>query len=411
MSMIPDNSLDRREWLKISAAGVAATTVAGQSAIAQEKDAAPAKMSDPVPTRKLGRSGIEVSMLNLGTWQNPGLNRLLGFGYANGIRYIDTAKSYGSEPAIGRWFSDNPSYRKNIFLVTKDHPTTPDQLMQQLDARLAALQTDYIDLFFIHGIGDSYGKDYKSLDWPKSKEWKDAFEKIKKSGKAKLVGFSCHDQKRAEYLQAAAEGGFVDAIMVQYSPWLDKDAPLNRALDACHKAGIGLISMKQVAGMGDNILTKVPDHVPYLKEKKMSAYQGLLHAIWSDERISSVCVSMRNTDQIRENSAAIRSYEPMKTADIMQLRDAVLACGKTLCADCTGQCATAAGTKARLGDLTRLLTYHDDFGYRAKARELYREMDAESRDWSDADLAAAEAACPSKLKFSALMPRIEKHLA
>jgi predicted aldo/keto reductase-like oxidoreductase len=294
--------------------------------------------------------------------------------------------------------------------VTKDHPNTPDQLIKQLDARLAALQTDYVDLFFIHGIGDSYGKDYKSLDWPKSKEWKEAFEKIKKSGKAKLVGFSCHDQKRAEYLQAAAEGGFVDAIMVQYSPWLDKDAPLNKALDACHKAGIGLISMKQVAGMGDNILTKVPDHVPYLKEKKMSAYQGLLHAIWSDERIASVCVSMRNTDQIRENTTAIRSYEPMKTADIMQLRDAVLACGKTLCADCTGQCATAGGTKARLGDLTRLLTYHDDFGYRAKARELYQEMDIESRDWSNADLAAAEAACPNKLKFSSLLPRMEKCL-
>jgi len=407
MSMTPENAIDRREWMKISAAGVAATTVAGQASIAQE--AAP-KMSDPVPTRKLGRSGIEVSMLNLGTWQNPGLDRLLRFSYANGVRYIDTAKSYGSEPAIGRWLSDNPDARKSIFLVTKDHPNTPDQLIKQLDARLAALQTDYVDLFFIHGIGDSYGKDYKSLDWPKSKEWKEAFEKIKKSGKAKLVGFSCHDQKRAEYLQAAAEGGFVDAIMVQYSPWLDKDAPLNKALDACHKAGIGLISMKQVAGMGDNILTKVPDHVPYLKEKKMSAYQGLLHAIWSDERIASVCVSMRNTDQIRENAAAIRSYEPMKTADIMQLRDAVLACGKTLCADCTGQCAAAGGTKARLGDLTRLLTYHDDFGYRAKARELYNEMDAESRDWSNADLAAAEAACPNKLKFSSLLPRMEKCL-
>ena len=57
---------------------------------------------------------------------------------------------------------------------------------------------------------------------------------------------------RAEYLQAAAEGGFVDAIMLQYTPWLDKDAPLNRALDACHKKGIGLISMKQVAGQFGN---------------------------------------------------------------------------------------------------------------------------------------------------------------
>jgi predicted aldo/keto reductase-like oxidoreductase len=410
MSVSDQNALDRREWMKVSAAGVAATAVAG-SATAQEKADEVQKVSDPVPTRPLGRSGIPVSMLNLGTWRNPGLDRLLRFSYANGVRYLDTAKSYGSEPAIGRWLKDNPDARKNIFLVTKDHPNTPDQLIKQLDERLAALQTDYVDLFFIHGIGDSYGKDYKSLDWPKSKEWKDAFEKIKKSGKAKLVGFSCHDQKRTEFLESAAQGGFVDAIMVQYSPWLDKDAPLNRALDACHKAGIGLISMKQVAGTGDNILNDVPKHVPYLKEKKLSAYQGLLHAIWSDERISSVCVSMRNTDQIRENTSAIKSYEPMKLTDIHQLRDAVLACGKTLCADCTGQCATAGGTKAKLGDLTRLLTYHEDFGYRSEAKRMFREMDAESRDWADADLAAAEAACPNKLKFSSLLPRVNECLS
>ena len=43
-------------------------------------------------------------------------------------------------------------------------------------------------------------------------------------------------------------GGIIDAIMLQYTPWLDKDEPLNKALDACHKKGIGLISMKQVAG-------------------------------------------------------------------------------------------------------------------------------------------------------------------
>ncbi len=36
--------------------------------------------------------------------------------------------------------------------------------------------------------------------------------------------------------------------MVQYSPFLDKESPLNKALDVAHKAGIGLISMKQSAG-------------------------------------------------------------------------------------------------------------------------------------------------------------------
>ena len=82
----------------------------------------------------------------------------------------------------------------------------------------------------------------------KSKELKLAAEAAKKSGKLKLFGLSTHHKDRAVILQTAAEVGFIDAIMVQYSPWLDKQSALNKALDACHERGIGLISMKQIAG-------------------------------------------------------------------------------------------------------------------------------------------------------------------
>jgi uncharacterized protein len=198
--------------------------------------------------------------------------------------------------------------------------------------------------------------------------------------------------------------------MLQYTPWLDKDHPLNRALDACHKRGIGLISMKQVAGQS-NILNEVPRRVPFLKEKGLSPYQGLLHAIWTDERIASCCVSMRNTDQVKEDSQAALTYGPLKQAEIEQLRDACLAAGPTFCADCDGRCARAAGTDAALGDLTRLLTYHDQYGYRGEARRLYAAMSENARDWAGADLDAARRACPNHLDFASLLPQIDCHLA
>ena len=350
-------------------------------------------------------------MLNLGTFRNPGSDRILRFAYANGVRYFDTADTYGSEPVIARWLRESPEIRKELFLVTKEHPKTPEQFVSQLDKRLAAMGTDYVDLYLIHGIGNTYGSDYKSLGWLESADWKAAFEKIRKSGKAKLVGFSCHDSRRPEYLQAAASGGFTDAIMLQYTPWLAKDSALNKAIDACHKAGIGLISMKQISGLGDKVLRDVPNHVPYLQEKKLTAYQGLLHAIWSDERISSVCVSMVNTDQVRENSAALRTYEPMKVSSLYQLRDAIFSCNRTLCADCTGQCSKAAGTQARLDDLARLLTYYEHYGYRTEARRQYEALSAKCRDWSTADLAAAEAACPNRLKFSSILLKLDQYMA
>ena len=401
---VPD--LNRRGFLQTGAAATALTLASSAPGLA-----APAETTKPavLPRRTLGKTGVDVTILNQGTWKSPdSLDRLLRMGYASGIRYIDTADCYGSEPGIAKWFEAMPAgTRKEIFLATKDHPRTPRELIPQLDRRLAALKTDYVDLFFIHGIG---GKD--KLGWPKGKELKETIEAIKKSGKARFVGFSCHDPLKVEFLNAAAEGGFVDAIMVAYTPpWLDKGQAMDRALDACHKRGIGLISMKQVSGNSEKILKEVPKHVPSMREKGLTGYQGLLHAVWTDERISSSCVSMRNTDQLRENVQAARVFEPLKQAEMDQLHKAVLAAGPTFCANCDGSCSRAAGTDAPLGELTRLLTYHDHYGFRSDARRLYAALDESARDWKGADLEAARQACHNKLDFAGLLPRVDSELA
>ena len=334
-----------------------------------------------------------MTILTLGTWRSPGLDRLMRFAWNSGVRYFDSAKGYGSEPAIGRWLQATPEARKELFLVTKDHTNTPRQLIRQLDERLAQLKTDYVDLIFIHALGD-HNTDAQ-VTWPSSKEFKETAEAIRKSGKAKFVGFSTHHQRRPEILQAAADGGFVDVIMLQNNPWSAQEDAMNRALDACHKRGIGLISMKQVAGNVN--LDQISQRLPGLKEKGLTPYQALLHAIWTDERFSSCCVSMRNTDQIRENIEAARHFKPMTKAEIHQLRDACIAAGPTLCAGCDGRCSQAAGTSAELGTLTRYLTYHEHHGYRGEARRLYSELSDAARDWTGADLEAARHACPNKL--------------
>jgi len=408
------NAVNRRSFLQAGAVATASALAAPTIGRADEPKEAGKK---ELPRRPLGKTGVEVTALNLGTWRSTGLDRLLKFAYASGVRVFDAADCYGSEPGLGRWFQERPEVRDEIFLVTKSHPRQgPQQLIPQLDERLQALKTDRVDLLFIHGIGPGeYGRE--SLKWPKSKEFADVIEKIKKSGKAKFVGFSTHHATRAQIIEAAAEGGFVDAIMLQYTPFLAKDAPLNKALDAAWKKGIGLISMKQVAGNFVNnqaqgkVLDEVVRRVPMLKEKNLTPYQGLLHSIWTDERISSSCVSMRNTDQIRENTDAAQRFEPLKQAEIHQLRDACLAYGQTLCADCDGRCSRAAGTQAELGNLTRFLTYHEHHGLRSEARREYANLAQELRDWSGADLAAAREACPNRLDFAKLLPEVDRHLA
>ncbi len=254
-----------------------------------------------LPKRLLGKTGVEVTLLNQGTVGQPSaLERLLRMAYREGVRYFDTAEGYkNAETVFAKWFEAAPEVRKTIFLATKSGVGTPGDMVKKVDARLARLGTDYLDLLFFHGL------DTRKADWPKSREMKEAIEKIKKTGKVKFVGFSTHDPAIAQQLQAAAEGGFVDVIMLKFSPWLEKDSPLNRALDACHKANIGLVSMKQIAGQA---LRVTQDKVPSLKERGLSPVQGLLHAIWTDERFSASCVTMRNNDQTLENSDAARRF-------------------------------------------------------------------------------------------------------
>jgi aryl-alcohol dehydrogenase-like predicted oxidoreductase len=398
--------MDRRGFLA-GAGALAATTALGDPQPAAAQATKHTNQAVVLPTRKLGRTGVNVTMLNLGTWLSPGGERLLRYAWASGIRYVDTAKAYGTEPMIGRWLNAVPVPRNQLFLATKDQPDTPEQLFWQLDQRLEALQTDYVDLIYLHAMGD---RNFQvELQWLSSPDLKMTADAIRQSGKAKLVGFSTHHPARALLLQAAAQSGFIDVIMLQNNPWIAANDEMNRALDACAKAGIGLISMKQVAGNVN--LNEIGAALPALTATGLTPYQALLHAIWTDDRFASVCVSMRNTDQIRENAAAARAFQPLQKAEIDRLRDACIAAGPTMCASCDGRCGRAAGTLAELGNLTRFLTYHDHHGHRAEARRLYAGLTDTARNWRGADLEAARRACPNQLDFAKLLPRADELLA
>ena len=201
----PTGPIDRRGFLGTGAGAVAAAAALAPGLPADARPVADTNQPAALPTRTLGRTGAQVTILNLGTWQSPGGERLLRTAWASGIRYLDTAKSYGSEPMIARWMQAASVPRKELFLVTKDEPQAPRQLLAQLDQRLAALRTDYVDLIFVHALGDG-NFDY-ALEWPRSREFKQVAEAIRKSGKAKFVGFSSHHPARAYCSRPPPKGG------------------------------------------------------------------------------------------------------------------------------------------------------------------------------------------------------------
>lgn len=363
-----------------------------------------------LPTRLLGRTGKKVTILNLGAGREPS-NRLLNATYDMGVRYIDTADCYAngaSEEALGKWMAKT-GRRTEFCIVTKDHPRTPSQWVEMMETRLAALQTDYIDLFFIHALGEPGQSDADPTDIPQMKEWGAAAEKMKKTGKVHHVGFSTHSSMplRIQLLNNAAKGGWVDAIMLSYDPPSVRDhAEFDKALDTCHKAGIGLICMKEMRSVGE-----VPRILPQFKEMGLTPNQAVLHAVWSDERIATICSAMPNLGILKENTTAARKFKPLdgdKVGAVMELYERH---GNTFCGGCDGRCQKAGCTKAAISDIARYLTYHERDGMPEEARALFAALSPEQRDWHGADLAAASAACLSKLDFAALLARAEQKLA
>jgi hypothetical protein len=107
---------DRRGFLQAGA-----TATAAASGMASEGHTAPVSATKPtMPRRPLGETGVDVTILTLGTWKGPGLDRLPCFAYAFGGRCIDTADRHRSAPAITKWMPELSKVRKEIFLVTKD---------------------------------------------------------------------------------------------------------------------------------------------------------------------------------------------------------------------------------------------------------------------------------------------------
>ncbi|MFH0982264.1 MAG: aldo/keto reductase [Planctomycetota bacterium] len=404
-----DQKVSRREFLKVGAATAAVATTAGPLTVRGEE---PQEKNRPLPRRRLGRSNVEVTILNQGTAFDIG-ERHLNLLHEEGVRCLDLADCYEngkSERTVGEWLNQN-GRRKEYVLVTKDHPFTPDQWVEMLDRRLKNAKQDYIDLYFIHALGDDEYPLEASVDWPKDPEWAKAADRIKKSGKARLVGFSSHCnpiERRTALLNNAAQGGWMDAIMLAVNPSLVREnAEFNKALDACHKAGVGLISMKESRGG----LPGIKEVFPEFETRGLTPVGAILTAMWTDERFTTICSHMDNITKLKENAATARDFKPMTTAELDAVQRMLAVHPRGYCVGCDGSCRRAAGTQTAFSDIARHLCYYEENGDRARARRLFAALPPEARDWSQADLAAASKACVSKLDFERILARAAEKLA
>jgi predicted aldo/keto reductase-like oxidoreductase len=393
----------RRRFLKTA---LASATTAGAASLpllgmAGEDTAAQTTAAAGIPSRELGSTGIQVPILQLGTAQrlDPRYDKVMHRSFQEGVTWFDTALSYGwgaSHRAIANFLTQIED-RKRLWLTSKSGSERVPGLQKDIDEALAELGVDYLDLYLMHGIDD-----LKMLD----REYLALGEKLKAQGKTRFFGFSCHDGNVVELMNQAAKVGGIDAIMFRYNFRRYGDLELNRAIDACHRAGIGLLAMKTQGSVPRDL-----ESVVGFQSENFTLGQAKLKSVWADERIHSIVSEMDSVRYVRENVDAARSEKPLTAEEGHQLNQLAALTASYACNGCKHLCEQTIPRDVAIAETLRYLMYFECYGKTGRARDLYRAIPVAKREVSDEELERACQVCPQGIDIPARLRHARDLLA
>ena len=391
---------NRRDFFKQAAAMGFGATVAGSSFWRPRQASAQITIpKEPMPRRPFGRSGILVSTLSLGGMFDILNNQLmLAKALDWGINYWDTAEGYGqgrSEDGIGRWFSRNPHTRKQVFLVTKLSTRRGGDFTGRLEESLKRLHTDYVDLFFVHGIRDISEMESSLKSWA---------ETMKKAGKIRLFGFSTHSNME-ECLEGAAKLPWIDGIMFTYNYRLMHEPRMKAAVEACYRAGIGLTAMKTQGGgpVKSDSESEIAMAGRFM-QKGFSDNQAKLMAVWQDKRIACICSQMPNLTIMATNAAAAVEQTRLSKSDRALLAQYAKETSGDYCAGCERLCSEVLFERVEISDVMRCLMYFHSYQDLGLARSTFHALPVQTRELlTQVDFSEAERSCPRNLQIGRLM--------
>jgi aryl-alcohol dehydrogenase-like predicted oxidoreductase len=206
-------------------------------------------------TVTLGKTGIQTSRLAMGTGTVgsghhshqtalgvKGLSDLLLNGYDHGLRFFDSADSYGSHPHVAEALKHVP--RDKVTVLTKTWARDPASARADLDRFRRELGIDHIDVCLMHCLTEG--------DWTERyKGVMDVLSEARQKGIIRAHGCSCHS---IEALRAAAKSPWVDVDLVRINPvgaFMDASPDIVvSVIREMHAAGKAIVGMK-ILGQGE----------------------------------------------------------------------------------------------------------------------------------------------------------------
>jgi len=399
----------------MAAAGLSSAFASVEAVSGQNAEKKPQQPKLPqVPRRKLGKTGIDVPCLALGTMFNLVDSQIVLRNTIKwGVKYWDTAYGYAggnSELGIGKYLLKNPEVRKELFIATKaSGARTVADVEKRLQSSLKRLNTKYIDLYYAPHAASDPGQLTNEL-----KQWA---ESAKKRKLIRYFGFTTH-KNTANCLAAAARLDWIDAIMTSYNFRLMQDSKLLDAIEACHKAGIAIIAMKTT---GRTTIKRFKLEIETEADKKLvrnfiqrgfSPEQAAIKLVLQDKRISAAPVQMENVSIITKNVAAVLDKTKLTQTDMEIFREYAQATCTGYCAGCADICDSALPDAPYVSDIMRYLMYYNSYGDRNRARELFAQIPVMVRGrLLSLDYRLAEARCPQHLPIGRLIAEAVSKLA
>jgi L-glyceraldehyde 3-phosphate reductase len=299
-----------------------------------------------MPYRRCGRSGLKLPAISLGLWNNFGDDRpvqtqrdIIRRAFDLGITHIDLANNYGPPPGsaeenFGKIFAqDLKPYRDELIISSKaGYDMWPGPygewgsrkyLLASLDASLARMGLDYVDIFYSHRFDP---------DTP-LEETIGALETAVRQGKALYVGISSYSAERTSEAVAIAREARIPLVIHQPSysmlnRWIEPDV-----LDACGELGLGIIAFSPL-GQGmltDRYLNGIPEDSraakdaflkrDFINEENLARIRGLneiaqrrgqtlaamaLAWVLRDERVTSALIGASSVAQLEANVASLQ---------------------------------------------------------------------------------------------------------
>jgi aryl-alcohol dehydrogenase-like predicted oxidoreductase len=242
--------MKRRDFIKTAALGVGATWSGAKGVMSVLAE--PAGSFSATDMVMIGRTGIKTSRLAMGTGTMggdhhsnqtalgiQGLADLLCRGYDHGLRFFDTADSYGSHPHVAAALKRVP--RENVTILTKSWARSGKEMTAHIERFRKELNTDYLDILLMHCLQEP--------DWNTS--FRSAMEAISEAqgkGIVRAHGCSCHT---LEALRVAAKEPWVQVMLSRINPigaYMDADPETVLAtLREGKSNGKGIIGMKILA--------------------------------------------------------------------------------------------------------------------------------------------------------------------